>query len=810
MKASRMFFIALIVSVFFMFSNSKTVFADNKTAVGQIDELYEKPLSELLDVETELKADVGSRNGERDLLVSDVPIDVVTAEQIRQSGFTELSKILQRFIPGFNFPRPSITDGTDHARPFTLRGMNPDQVLVLINGKRLHQSSLMNINSTIGRGTSGVDLNTIPIASIERVEVLRDGAAAQYGSDAIAGVINIILKGFGHKNEITATYGETKEGDGEVKQTDLFYSIPLNYDGFINISAEYRDRGETNRAGVDTRDQYPSGDPRNDNDAPLNHHYGDADTHNGLLSINSEVITENGITFYLQGLYDNRDSEAGAFFRRPVDSRNNTNIYPDGFLPMIVADIENYSFSTGSKGTLSNNIKWDLSYTYGYNEYAFNVDDSHNDSLGDYSPTSFYSGKTRYKQQIVNLDLVKKIEDWDIAGGFEFRHENYQIHQGEETSYILGDASNFAGAQGFPGFQPENEVNESRDNIAAYVDTKYHLSKEIDIGLAARYEDYSDFGSTFDGKLSLSYRPVSTLMLRTSASSGFRAPSLSQSYYTSTTTGRSGDILYQTGTFAVDDPVAIALGAVDLEPEESTHFTAGFVYQPTSELSFSTDYFYTQIDDRIMLTGNIKETISPEVKAILNANGVGRARYFTNAISTKTEGIDLRLNYKYQFSNKSIFKTGLSYHYNQTDITGVNTAPSILGTDGQNLLVNDLTITTLEDGQPKENIKIYTQYLYKNYTMVVNVNKFGSYKSVFGKTTYDFDSKWTTDLDLSYQLNDRFNIAVGAHNIFDEYPDKWGENLSGVSGSDKVIQYSQYSPFGYNGAFYYIRMGIAF
>ena len=417
---------------------------------------------------------------------------------------------------------------------------------------------------------------------------------------------------------------------------------------------------------------------------------------------------------------------------------------------------------------------------------------------------------TNYKQQIVNLDLSKKIQDWDVAGGLEYRHENYQIHQGDESSYILGDASNFAGAQGCPGFQPDNEVDESRNNIAAYIDTKYHLNSKIDIGLAARYEDYDDFGSTFDGKLSLTYKPVSTLMLRTSASSGFRAPSLSQSYYTSTTTGRSGDELFQTGTFAVDDPVAVALGAVDLDAEESTHFTLGFVYQPASELSFSADYFYTEIDDRIMLTGNIKETVSPEVKEILNDNGVARARYFSNAISTKTEGIDLRLNYKYQFKNRSIIKTGLSYHYNNTDVTGINTAPSILGADGQSLLVDDVTIVTLEDGQPKESIKLYTQYLYKNYTIVVNVNKFGSYKSVFGNNIYNFDSTWTTDLDLSYQLNNKFNIAIGAQNLFDEYPDKWDEKVSSIAGPDEIVQYSQYSPFGYNGAFYYVRLGFSF
>ncbi|MFK5891594.1 MAG: TonB-dependent receptor [Pseudomonadota bacterium] len=810
MKSNHTLVITALLSPFFLVSLSNTVLAQHKEALGQTEELYEKPLSELLNVETELKAEIGSRSGDRDLLASDVPIDVVTAEQIRQTGFTELSKILQRFIPGFNFPRPSISDGSDHARPFTLRGMNPDQVLVLVNGKRLHQSSLLNINSSIGRGTSSVDLNTIPITSIERVEVLRDGAAAQYGSDAIAGVINIILKGFGHKNEITATYGETKEGDGAVKQTDLFYSIPLNYDGFFNISAEYRNREQTNRAGVDTRDQYPSGDPKNDYDDPLNTHYGDADTIDGLMSLNSEMITENGLTFYLHGLYDNRDSEAGAFFRRSFDSRNNINIYPDGFLPMIAADIEDYSFSVGSKGLLSNSIKWDMSYTYGYNEYAFSVFDSLNDSLGDDSPTSFDSGKTNYRQHIVNLDLSKKIKDWDLAGGFEFRNENYQIHQGEEASYILGDESDNAGAQGFPGFQPDNEVDASRDNLAAYIDSKYHLNKNTNIGLAARYENYSDFGSTFDGKLSLSYKPVSSVLLRTSASTGFRAPSLSQSYYTSTTTGRSGDDLFQTGTFAVDDPVSIALGAVDLEPEESSHFTAGFVFQPTSSLSFSSDYFYTEIDDRIMLTGNIKGSISQEVSDILNENGVSRARYFTNAISTKTQGLDLRLNYKYQFNNRSMLKTGISYHYNRTEVTGINTAPSILGESGQDILVDELTVVTLEHGQPKDNIKIYTQYLYEKYTTVVNLNRFGSYKSVFGPTAYDFGAKWTTDVELSYQVSDKFNMAIGAQNLFDEYPDKWGETITSIAGPDGIIQYSQYSPFGYNGAFYYLRMGLSF
>ena len=802
MKKLNYIFVPILASV--------SLFANNHDTTKQSEDFYKKSLSELLDVETELKADVGSRSGERDLLLSAVPIDVVTSEQIAQSGTSELSQILQRYIPGFNFPRPSISDGTDHSRPFTLRGLNPDQVLVLINGKRLHQSSLLNMNSSVGRGTSSVDLNSIPVAAIERVEVLRDGAAAQYGSDAIAGVINIILKGYGHASKATVTYGETKVGDGVMKRADMFYSIPLDYDGFINITGEFRDRGPTNRAGPDRRTQYPAGDLRNDLPAPINMHYGDADTTDTLLMVNSEVITENGLTFYMHGSYNDRNSESGAFVRRPIDARNNTNIYPDGFLPMIAPEIEDYSFSVGVKDILDNGVKWDLSYTHGYNNYHFYVYNTHNDSLGDTSPTSFDSGGTSYRQEILNLDISKKIDDLHLAAGLEFRKENYQVYQGEEASYILGDVSDNAGAQGFPGFQPSNIVDADRQNYAAYIDATYNFDKNLIVSLASRYEYYNDFGSTLDGKLSVAYKPTPKLLLRTTGSTGFRAPSLSQSHYTSTTTGRSGAYLYETGTFGVDHPLSVALGAVDLKPEESVHFSSGFVYQPISDFSFSADYFYTTIDDRIMLTANIKETISPEIAAILNEYNIGRARYFTNAISTKTEGVDLRLNYKYTFENSSTLKTTFSYQYNNTEITGINTAPSILGDDGQSILVDDLTKSIIVDAQPKDSFKFYTLYTLEDLTTKLNINRFGSYKSMWGDTVYDFDATWTTDVEFSYKINKTFNIAIGSENIFDVYPDKWDDTGSPFAGPDKLIQYSQYSPYGYNGAFYYFRVEMSF
>lgn len=785
---------------------TQLIYASSNNNDVQSETYYEKPLKDLINIETEVKADIGSRSGERDTLSSDVPIDVVTAQQIRHSGALELSQVLQKYVSGFNYPRPSIKDGSDHSKPFTLRGLNPDQVLVLVNGKRLHQSSLIHVNATIGRGSSSVDLNTIPLAAIERVEILRDGAAAQYGSDAIAGVINIILKGYGHKSQITSTYAQTKEGDGENKQVDLFYSIPLKYDGFINISGEFRDSQPTNRAGADSRDQYPDADPRNNLTAPINMHYGDPEAKNILLALNSEIISKNGTTLYLHGTFNKRESQAGAFYRRSIDDRNNPALYPDGFLPMIAPEILDYSLTFGVKDILENGIKWDISYTHGYNDYHFFVHNTLNDSLGNLSPTSFDSGGSSYRQQVLNFDLSKQINSLFLATGVEYRKENYKIYAGEESSYILGDFSDNAGAQGFPGFLPSNEVDASRDSVGVYVDAKFNITKKLTLGIASRYEKYSDFGDTFDGKLSAIYKPLSTIMFRGSVSTGFRAPSLSQSYFTSTTTEYVNTELSQIGTFAVSNPIARDLGAIDLKPEQSNHFTLGFVYQPSSDFSVSADYFRTDIDDRILLTGNISGSVSPQVQAILDHHHVTKARYFTNAISTKTDGVDIRLNYKHHFENDTLLKATLAYHYDNTKITQINTAPSILGSEGESILIDKITKERIISGQPKDSIALYSQIEKGNYTYALNIKRFGKFSSVLDDELYHFGAKWITDMELSYKINDNFNLAIGTKNLFDVYPDSWGDTGSAFYSSSGVLKYPVEAPFGYNGASYYLRI----
>jgi iron complex outermembrane receptor protein len=772
---------------------SMSVSAQEKS-LREANEYYETPLDELLAVETPAKAEVGSRVGVRDALDAEVPVDVITAAQLETSGFTELSKALMKLIPGFNSPRPTGHDGTDHVPPFTLRGLNPDQVLVLVNGKRLHQSSLLNVNLSLGRGTSGVDINTIPLRAVERVEVLRDGAAAQYGSDAIAGIINIILKGYGHDSRVTTSYGRTSQGDGMVRQADMFYSMPLKNDGYVNLTAEVRDRDRTNRAG---------GDPRFDN--RINHLIGETDAQDVQLAFNMEVPAET-LTVYAHGLLDRRNSSAGALYRLPTDVRNNPVLYPNGFLPMIEPKINDYSFSAGVKGVSANDVRWDLSLSHGYNDYHFYVSNSHNDSLGDSSPTSFDSGATTYTQDILNLDLVKKFGALNLAGGAEIRHEKYQISRGEQASYALGTASSIAGAQGFPGFMPQNEVNATRSNRALYMDVRYDVSPALSVEGAARYENYSDFGSNLDKKLALAYRPHEDVLLRASASTGFRAPSLSQSYYTSTvsTLNSSDNTFRQSGTFSVNHPVSIALGAQALRPEKSQHQTVGAVYQPTKDFSVSADFFAADIDDRIMITGNIGDTISSQVKAILAQYGVQGARYFTNAAATKTRGLDLRLNYKHSFADHSKLKIVVSYHSDRTTISNVSPMASILGNQTTAAVLNDSTRAFIETVQPRDGYKLWTQYEFGKLRSTLNLNRVGSYSY----TTSNFGAKLTTDLDLAWQVSKDVEIAAGGNNIFNVLPDKWPDSSSLYSSGSGIVQYPPISPFGYNGAFYYVRLSL--
>lgn len=769
---------------------------------GQPDaDWYNMDLQSLLQVRTPPKAQVGSRHGLLSVKNTAVPVDVYTAEQLMATGEIELARALAALVPGFNYPRPSIADGTDHAPPFTLRTLQPDQVLVLVNGKRLHQGSLLHNNGTIGRGSSGTDLNTIALLAVERVEVLRDGAAAQYGSDAIAGIVNIILKGYGQTHQGLYQWGRTYKKDGLARHVEVMAALPLAGDGFANLVVSRRDRGESNRAYTAARDGVRT-----------RLHFGDAQVLDESLTFNAELPGADTL-LYAHGHYNQRQSSAGALYRYADDDRNLPELYPDGFLPSIEPRIRDYSATLGIKGVLDSGASWDLSYTRGENDYHFYVRNSLNRSLGINSPRSFDSGSTRLNQDTLSFDMNQHFGAHSLSAGYELRREHYRIRAGDSASYLLGPYSTqYPGAQGFGGFSPDNTVSASRLSQALYVDFKYVPVAGLTLGTAARTEHFSDFGNTLNGKLSLHYQPVERWQLRGSLSSGFRAPSLSQANFSSTSMINGGGGLVQTGNFRVDHPVARALGAGDLKPEKSAHFTLGAVWQPVASMSLSADWFVTDIRNRIMATSYIEADTVPQAKDILEQYGVGSAVYFTNAVGTRTQGYDVRLDYQDELSNGHLWQIQAAVQQAKTRINRVNRAPDVLGVDMNELVLDPFTRVTLEQGQPQHAFSLWGHYRTPAFALSLGLRRHGSYASTYGDQTVRFAARWVLDPQISFNLGRHATLAVGATNLLNSRPQQWaatGEDEP-LHGKGKPVAYSQYAPYGYNGRTWYLRLGARF
>lgn len=728
-------------------------------------------LSDMLDLETELTADVGSRSGAVSSLDSLSPTDVITDKEIQYTGLTSLTDVLRYFVAGFNAPETSVADGSDHVRAFTLRGMSPDQILVLINGKRVHTSALLHVNGTIGRGSSHVDLDTIALDSIEKIEILRDGAAAQYGSDAISGVINIILKGAGHNNKFTLHGGERQKGDGEQLSSSLFLTQDLPYDGFMNATLQVKKQNKTQRAGEDRRK----------NASIYKTHVGIPDATNILALLNSDIELQNATTLYSVLTFNYRESEASTF------SREKTPNYPNGFLPMLQATITDTGMTLGAKGLLENGYNWDISNTLGYNQIKYTMYDTYNYDLNP-SPNTFYNGTLSFLQNTTNIDLEKKYGNTNVAFGLEHRYEHYIIKPGDPSSYYE------SGSQGFSGYREENSVDASRNSEALYLDIKNQTTAKLLIQAALRYEHYSDFKATTTAKLAVGYSLTKQLLFRSSVSTGFRAPSLSQSHYSHTSTFNG---LIE-GTFKPSDAVAQLFGAKPLKAEKSKHFTLGTVYQYNNEHSLSIDYFYTYIADRIILSNEY--TLTPQQQ---NIYGVNKARFFSNAVNTKTYGIDIKYNYEHQLQKSNKVTFSLWYNYSKNKVVGFNDST----TTRENSFEQ---IDRMENGQPKTNIKSVLRYYYKHYTTTFNTSYIGSYREVVNDVAYNFKAQVYNDIDIAYDFKKNMQIALGALNMFNTVPNKW-DGLDGYTyGYNGIKPYSRYSPYGYSGAYYYIRYNYSF
>ena len=818
---------------------------------------------------------VGTRSIGRRALQAPVPIEVVNREQLSLTGQSETGRVLQMLVPSFNFSSSTISDGTDALRPATLRGLGPDQTLVLVNGKRRHKSALLHVNTSVGRGTAGTDFNAIPSGAIERIEVLRDGAAAQYGSDAIAGVINIVLKDDVDTGNADLYWGQTYESDGDTWNGNANYGMKVGESGFLNLTAEWRDRYRTNRAGLTGTQQYnwvdvdqgrPADhvleienddgtvtekpvwfDPREYTFERQNFRIGDADSSQKVGFYNFGLPLAEGLELYSFGGHSTRQNNSAGFYRRANQaSRTVLEIYPDGFLPEINTDIGDTSLALGMAWThAATDLNVDVSVNHGLNTFDFFISNSLNASYGPSSPTSADAGGFELSQTAFNLDVTYPLDYQssliNLAGGIEFRREGYGIHAGEPLSWInagLGVGGASGGIQVFPGFRPDNAVDESRTNIAGYADFESYLSGQpgtgLLVGAAVRGEQYSDFGATVTGKATARYDLTKQVAVRAAGSTGFRAPSLQQLYFNNISTQFKVDaddldkdgnteelIALEVGTFRNDSEAARALGIPELKEETAFNVSGGFVLKPLEKLWLSIDGFLIQIDDRIVLSGSFSADDITE----LAAAGASSAQVFTNVAQTRTQGVDVAAGYLYAFDNESLLNLRVALTWADTEVIGDVDAPEIL-LGREDTLFPSQERSMIEEWQPNTRVNVSADYMMGDLTIGGALRYFGSYTVQEGSgddpARQTYGGKWLTDLQSNYQLNEGLSLTIGANNLFDQMPDlnEIGQSRDGtltdstgqvIVDSPGVFTYSRRSaPFGFNGGLYYAKLTYRF
>ena len=834
---------------------------------------------------------VGSRVRQRTNLDKAVPVDLIGQKQISHSAQSSVTQIMQYSAPSFHSTPQTISDGTDHIDPAALRGLGPDQTLVLINGKRRHTSSLLNVNGTVGRGTVGTDLNSIPAYAIDRIEVLRDGAAAQYGSDAIAGVVNIILKEKVNYASVDLQTGVSMPNafggpDGGDVPSELIpefnndggmYRIAGNFGlgigksgGFLNATIEHSDKGATNRSGNYNGSIYPAGyagakseeaffqQVRDEYDFADRQvmQIGNSAVKNTGIMLNLKLpINDNGTEIYSSAGLNVRDGEARGFYRFP-SSQNRVvpQVYPDGFSPQIKSDVLDNSITLGLRTNIGE-WKADFSHTYGKNAFDFTISNSINASLGTSSPTEAYAGGFSYGQNTTNVDFSRGFEasfPINVGFGAEFRNENYQIVAGDEASYIAGGVENewiidgestfvggSAGIQVFPGFQPQNALDENRNNIGFYSEVDFEFTEALLVSVAARYENYSDFGDNLSWKLATRYKLNDQYNIRGSVSTGFRAPSLHQIYFnnlsTQFITDANGDqVPVQVGTFNNDSEVTKGFGIEGLKPETSTNVSFGLTGRVNDNLAFTVDGYLIDIDDRIVLSGRFSpsEELAGGVLAgdILNPLGAGAAQFFTNAVSTKTKGIDVVGSYRANVPKGNLSFT-LAGNFTETKVDKENGLPVINTSDllkgKEDVVFNREEVSRIEVAQPKSKVSVSALYELGNFSALLRATRFGeityihpsdgvpsdqfSTNSFTGqKESRDqvFAPKVVPDIEFAYKFTENIQWTLGVHNFTNIYPDAHQHSSNNSSG--RFLFSRRVQQFGVRGMFMYTKVGLTF
>ncbi len=821
------------------------------------------------DEQVEKIAIVGSRAAPRSVGDSAVPLDIIGGDEFASQGATDIDKMMMATVPSFTVNEQPINDASTLVRPANLRGLASDQTLILVNGKRKNRSAVITfLGGSLSDGAQGPDISTIPTIALRQVEVLRDGAAAQYGSDAIAGVINFALKNDSEGGSFEARYGSYYEGDGDMYQISGNVGLPLSDDGFANLSFEYRSADPTSRSvqRPDAQALIDAGNTYVPNPAQI---WGNPEIkYDYKMLINTGLEVGKNKEAYMWGTWAEREVEGGFYYRNPhtrggvysnddgatllvadltedmsgncptisigdnvlTDSvyinqvANNPDcfsfneILPGGFTPRFGGVVFDASLVMGTKGTLDNELSYDISAAIARSEVEFSIKNTINPSLGAESPTEFSPGQYNQIEKNLNLDLsypleVGLYEPLNLAGGLEWRQERFEILAGDPESYEVGDLAEQGfgiGSNGFPGFKPEDAGSWSRSNIAAYVDVEAHFTESLMLGAAARYEDFTDFGSTFNGKLAARWQMTETLALRAAASTGFRAPTVGQSNVRNVSTAFNNGKLQDQATLPPTHPISVQKGGKALEPEESVNLSIGLVGEFDSGLYLTVDYFNIKVTDRISQTSSLTLT-DDDIAALLalgqtDASSFTSIRFFTNDFDTTTQGVDIVANYSMgMFGGDTKFS--LAFNYTDTQVDKVTVYTDENGDDYTNIGENKIMM--LEDNLPDTRVTLTANHTNGDWRFLTRINYFGDYfEDHLDDGTVDAriypGSEITVDLEAAYNVDEHTSVIVGAQNAFDNRPDL--NPLSGWAGS----KYPTTAPMGINGGFYYVRAVYAF
>jgi len=790
----------------------------------------------------------GTRRAARSVFESAAPIDVIGGDEFRNQGASDMSTLIRNAVPSYNVNSQPISDAATVVRPANMRGLASDHTLVLMNGKRRHRAAVISwLGNGVNDGAQGADISVIPSIALKQVEVLRDGAAAQYGSDAIAGVINFILKDDSEGGSIEAKYGEYSEEGESLYAIAGNIGLPFTANGFFNASFEYGESEATDRSVQrnDAAGLIAGGNTDVANPAQV---WGNPDIEDDLKTIfNMGLSISDSTEAYMFGNYASKHVEGGFYFRNPdtrsavfangdgnrlvgdetgdmsgncptdlaVDDADGlaaviadpncfvfNEQFPGGFTPTFGADTEDFSLVLGTRGTTEAGLAWDVSGGIGYNDADFFIFDTVNASLGSTSPTSFDPGSYTQLEKNFNIDLSYPVavsflaSDLNIAGGFEWRDEEFEIGIGDEASWEVGplaDQGFSAASNGFPGFGPLASGDWSRSNIALYMDLEADVTDNWLVAVAVRWEDFDDFGTTTNGKISTHWQVIDSFALRGTFSTGFRAPTPGQSnaFNVSTEFNLATNELENNGTIPSTSEVAALRGGVALDPEESESLSLGAIWQ-AGDFSITVDYYNIELTDRLGISQNFELTegeIDKLIEAgVAGADSLSTCRFFTNGIETETEGFDVVATYSLD-SSVGITDFSLAYNQNETDVTKADSA-----------IIDDTRVKELEEALPETRYNVAAVHTMNDWRFMARYSYFDDWYD--SEDTLDYDGYGVFDAEVGYTFADAgLSVVVGANNLFDETPDKNPNAAAGVGN-----KYSQWAPGGFNGQFTYLRV----